>query len=455
MKGFRRAGHDTLLGLAVLVYVVTSFYLVEYLHQSYSRDVAAERSHYLSQQLALVRSRLEATLTAEIFQANGLTSYVFVTPDSTPKEWLPLAKQIVLNAPHVRNIALAPDNIVQFVYPLAGNEQALGLDYSEHPNQLRTVNLARNSKKIFVAGPLTLVQGGTALIARMPIFSDPPKNSQYWGVCSVVLDWESLLEDAGAFEFPLGVQLAMRGVDGTGSLGAVFLGDKETFHEPMLTENVHLMSGSWLMALKANDSSLVTSAGVKYHLIRLCGYSVALVLLISMLLMYKAYRNAQRYSFEDVLTKLANRRQVQEVLERLLNRHCRFAIINIDMNNFKLVNDSFGHAVGDELLREVSHRLAGSSRSYDTVARVGGDEFLLVLPRVSKQTDLAQICDKIRHQVCDTPFEYRGMKLHISLSIGYAIYPEDGADMEELLHRADSAMYKDKHHVPPRQTLAS
>lgn len=455
MKGFRRAGYDTILGLAVLVYVVTSFYLVEYLHQSYSRDTAAERTHYLSQQLALVRSRIEATLTAEVFLANGLASYVYVTPDSTPKDWQPIAENIIRNAPHIRNIALAPDNVVQFVYPLAGNEQALGLDYQTHLNQLRTVNLARNSKKIFVAGPLTLVQGGTAIIARMPIFSDPPKNSQYWGVCSVVLDWDALLEDAGVFNFADGIQLAMRGVDGTGGVGAVFYGDRETFHQPLLTENVHLMSGSWLMALKIADHSLSSAVGLKYQLIRICGYSVALVLLLSMLLMFKAYRSAQRYSFEDVLTKLANRRRVQDVLARLIRRRCRFAIVNIDLNNFKLVNDSFGHAVGDELLREVARRLEGSSRSYDTVARVGGDEFLLVLPRVTKQTDLAHICQKIRHQVCDTQFEYRGMKLHISLSIGYAIYPEDGEDIEELLHRADSAMYEDKHHMPPRQTLAS
>lgn len=445
MKGFRRAGIDVLLGLCILGYAVVSFYLVEYLQRSYSRDITDERTHYLSQQLALVRSRIEAMLTSEIFLASGLTSYLTVTPHSTAEEWQPIAEQIVSNAPHIRNVAIAPNNVVQFIYPLEGNQQALGLDYLEHPQQLRTVNVARQTRKIFVAGPLTLIQGGMGVIARMPIFANPPMNTEYWGVCSVVLDWDALLADAGVNDFPDGIQLAMRGVDGTGELGSVFYGQAATFQRPLLTENVHLMSGNWQLALKADKGAFAAASWLKNQLIRICGYLMALVLFFSMVLMFKAYRNAQRYSFEDVLTKLSNRRRVQEVLTHLIRRRCRFAIINIDLNHFKQVNDSFGHIVGDALLREVAQRLQGSSRSYDTVARVGGDEFLLVLPRVSRLSDLNIICQKIRHQVCDTPFEHQEIKLRISLSIGFAIYPEDGDDIEQLLHYADRAMYDDKH----------
>lgn len=445
MIGFRRAGLDTLLGLCVLGYAVISFYLVEYLQQSYSRDITTERTQYLSQQLALVRSRIEAILTSEIFLASGLTSYLTVMPNSTAHEWRPIAEQIVSSAPHIRNIAIAPDNVVQFIYPLEGNQQALGMDYLEHPQQLRTVNVARQTQKIFVAGPLTLVQGGMGVIARMPIFANPPMNTEYWGTCSVVLDWDKLLADAGIHDFPQGIQVAMRGVDGTGELGAVFYGQANTFQRPILTENVHLMSGSWQLALKADADAFSPPSWLRNHLIRICGYLLAIALFLTMVLMFKAYRNAQRYSFEDVLTKLANRRRVQEVLQHLLRRKCRFAILNIDLNHFKQVNDNFGHIVGDALLREVAQRLQGSSRSYDTVARVGGDEFLLVLPRVSRLHDLNTICQKIRQQVADIPFAYQGIKLHISLSIGFAIYPDDGEDIEELLHGADRAMYDDKH----------
>ncbi|MCH1919527.1 sensor domain-containing diguanylate cyclase [Shewanella sp. A3A] len=445
MKGFRRAGLEALLGLCVLGYATISFYLVEYLQHSYSRDITAERTHYLSQQLALVRSRIEAMLTSEVFLATGLTSYLTVMPHSSADEWRPLAEQIVANAPHIRNIAIAPNNVVQFIYPLAGNQQALGLDYLEHPQQLRTVNIARQTKKIFVAGPLTLVQGGMGVIARLPIFVNPPMNTEYWGICSVVLDWDALLADAGVHDFPQGIQLAMRGVDGTGELGAVFYGQATTFQQPMLTENVHLMSGTWQLALKADKDAFAASSWLKNQLIRICGYLVALVLLLSLLIMFKAYRNAQRYSFEDVLTKLSNRRRVKQVLLHLIRRKCRFAILNIDLNHFKQVNDGFGHIVGDALLHEVAQRLQGSSRSYDTVARIGGDEFLLVLPRVSRLNDLHIITQKIRHQVGDIPFEYQDIKLRISLSIGFAIYPDDGEDIEQLLHHADRAMYDDKH----------
>ncbi|KFZ37685.1 hypothetical protein HR45_09710 [Shewanella mangrovi] len=451
MKSLRRAGADVLFGLFVVAYMVTAFYLVEYLQRSYSRDVAAERTHYLSQQLALVRSRLEGMVTSEIFLANGLVSYIFVSPDSTPEQWQPLAKQIAASAPHIRNIAVAPNNVVSFVFPKVGNEKALGLDYDDHPHQLRTIEQARKAKRIFVAGPLELVQGGMGVIARMPIFTDPPENTRYWGVASVVLDWSSLVLDAGALDFPEGIQLAMRGVDGTGEHGTVFYGSLDTFQAPLVTENVHLISGNWQLAIKADDAAISSFSGSNYQVLRISGYSVALLVFISIVVMLNAYRNAQRYSYEDVLTKLGNRRRIIQVLERLIRRHSKFAIVNIDLNEFKMVNDSFGHPVGDALLIEVARRLESSLRSYDTIARVGGDEFLLVLPRVTRRHDLDIIGEKIREQVCSTPFEYKGLSLPVSLSIGFSAYPEDGEDMEELLHRADSAMYQDKHRHHRRQ----
>ncbi|QSX33907.1 sensor domain-containing diguanylate cyclase [Shewanella avicenniae] len=444
MKSLRRAGADLLFGVFVVVYISTAFYLVEYLQKSYSRDVVAERTYSLTQQLALVRSRLEAMVTSEIFRTTGIVSYIAVAPNSSAQQWLPMAEQLLANAPHIRNIAVAPNNVVSFVYPQAGNEQAFGLDYRQYPNQLRTVEVARQTKQIFVAGPLALVQGGMGVIARMPIFTDPPQNSQYWGVASVVLDWEQLLEDSGALAFPAGVQLAIRGVDGTGDLGPVFYGKLDTFRTPLLTENISMISGRWTIAIKADESQLV-ALGTKYQLVRLFGYSLSVLIFISIMVVLNAYRNAQRYSYQDVLTKLGNRRFITQVLKKLISRRSRFAIINIDLNQFKMVNDSFGHPVGDALLVEVAHRLESSLRSYDALARVGGDEFLLVLPRITRQQDLQAIVDKIREQVCGTPFEHQGVTLVVSLSIGVAIYPDDGEDLEELFHRADSAMYQDKH----------
>ncbi|CAM5224412.1 CHASE domain-containing protein [Alishewanella longhuensis] len=126
-----------------------------------------------------------------------MATIITVNPLSGPQEWEKLAETLFLKASSIRNIAIAPNNIVSFVYPLAGNEAVLGLDYRSLPEQFLTVELARQRQEIFIAGPLTLLQGGNAVIARMPVFTDPPINNQYWGTCSVVVDIDKLFELAG------------------------------------------------------------------------------------------------------------------------------------------------------------------------------------------------------------------------------------------------------------------
>ncbi|NMV06081.1 CHASE domain-containing protein, partial [Vibrio parahaemolyticus] len=96
------------------------------------------------------------------------------------------------------------------VYPLEGNEKAIGLDFRTVPNQYRTVQIAKQQKKVYVAGPLELVQGGTALIARYPIFTDIPNNEEYWGGLSVVIDYDKLIEKSDLNTLQ-GVDIALTG----------------------------------------------------------------------------------------------------------------------------------------------------------------------------------------------------------------------------------------------------
>ncbi|MDF0533342.1 diguanylate cyclase [Shewanella sp. A32] len=430
-------------GLVALLYFAATYEIVEYLQHSYSRDIADDRADDLSRQLALVRYRLEASVTSEIFEANALAAYIAVSPQSSAHQWLPLAENIRRKAHHIRNIGVAPNDVISFVYPRQGNEKALGLDFRLHPEQWRTVEIAKNNGKIFVAGPLTLVQGGEAIIARIPIFSDPPNNKNYWGVCSVALDWNRLLHDAGSDSFPDDVELAIRGVDGQGELGAVFYGDPQVFTQPLRTETVNLVSGTWQLAIKeiAHDSLEIW---FKSNLVRLLGYTLSVVLFISVILLLNTYRNAHRYSYEDVLTKIGNRRRAMQMLQKLHKHGSHFCIFNIDLNNFKQINDNFGHVAGDALLVEIARRLESVLRGSDLVARIGGDEFLVILPRISAIENIQAVQDKIHAEVCVPTFVWHGITLPIQLSMGYACFPEAAQTIEDLLHNADRAMYADK-----------
>jgi len=119
------------------------------------------------------------------------------------------------------------------------------------------------------------------------------------------------------------------------------------------------------------------------------------------------------------------------------------AVMFVDLDKFKPVNDNFGHRIGDDLLRMVAQRLAASVRKEDTVARAGGDEFIVVLSEIAKRDDAAIIGRKILEQLSQS-FHINRYELNISCSIGISVYPDDGKDMETLKVNADIAMYQAK-----------
>ncbi|GAB4400992.1 MAG: hypothetical protein OHK0048_16860 [Rhodoferax sp.] len=150
----------------------------------------------------------------------------------------------------------------------------------------------------------------------------------------------------------------------------------------------------------------------------------------------------------DALTELPNRLLVKDRFEQSVAQAkrsgARVALVFVDLDRFKAVNDSYGHPVGDALLHEVAQRLRGCVRASDTVGRQGGDEFLLVLPGLTELAVVQRVGDAVLSRLAQ-PFVVEGVQAEISASLGAAIYPDDGADFETLLRKADLAVYHVKH----------
>jgi diguanylate cyclase (GGDEF)-like protein/PAS domain S-box-containing protein len=161
----------------------------------------------------------------------------------------------------------------------------------------------------------------------------------------------------------------------------------------------------------------------------------------------------EQRAHHDQLTGLPNRYVLNDRLDEAIS-HARehggsFALVFVDVNHFKQINDFLGHDVGDELLRLVAARLAHCVRSHDTVSRVGGDEFVLLLPNMPTQFDVVSV----RQRVSDAlkrPVLLQGRRIEFSCSIGVSVYPTDGCDRASLFRSADIEMYRNKSARNPR-----
>ena len=161
----------------------------------------------------------------------------------------------------------------------------------------------------------------------------------------------------------------------------------------------------------------------------------------------RAEETIRKLAYHDALTGLPNRVLFADRLNRAMARAHRsrkkFVVMSLDLDHFKDINDTLGHAVGDQLLFSVGKRLTGLLRQEDTVSRMGGDEFFLLLPEVNRAQDAATIAQKVL-KAFQEPFVLDDQEISITTSIGVAIYPDEGEDVTTLLRNADVALYQAK-----------
>lgn len=431
--------------LACLLYLVTTILLLESFLSSYQEKINSEAKQDFSEEFLLVRANIESALFSDAFIANGLVTVLSVNKSIALENFQAFAKALIQNGHYIRNIGISEGYTITRIYPYKGNEKAIGFDFRTKPDQFETVERARSIKSVVLAGPLELVQGGQAIIARYPVFEDYPVNSAYWGGVSIVLNVEKLFEEAGLYKLIDKYDVALKGLDGTGESGPVFIGNEAVFNEADITSVIEIPGGSWIMAGNSEDapSSTFLDGLIIY---RVMGYSIIVLVLLSIVLLYRSYNLAHIASMVDELTGLHNRRFALILLERFTNKQKKvpFAIISIDLNGFKSINDNYGHQAGDFILTRVANIISDKVRQTDVCCRLGGDEFLILLPRVRHKAEVESIISKLKTAVDEQSFKFEQHSLNLSLSAGYALFPFDSDDMDELVHKSDMMMYEDK-----------
>ncbi|MGK2953958.1 MAG: diguanylate cyclase [Thiobacillus sp.] len=415
----------------------------------------AERA-VLQAEAATVRARLESELNATLSLSLGLSTFVLSRPGFTQDELAQVAAPLIHLQPAIRSVAMAPDNVIRFVYPLAGNEKAVGLRFLDNPGQRDAVLRLMREQRPVIAGPIELVQGGQGIINRIPIvFTRPDGSPHYWGLASVAVDPRPIFERAGLHADGAldGIRYALRGKDGLGAQGEVFLGDAALFNDrEAVLMDVIIPGGSWQLAARAQASA----TGHGWWMQGLLGLLAAVA---GALVAYSlsAHQRIRSMALHDPLTGLANRHQFnlrgQDMFALAKRSRRPLSLLNIDINDFKTINDTYGHAAGDAVLVQVAHTLRSCCRESDLLARVGGDEFVVLLPDTLMGPSLNALLDRLRNAI-DVVLPGTDTSIRLRVSIGVATCDDTTPTLDALMHQADEAMYRAKGDDPQRRQAA-
>lgn len=558
-----------------------------------------------------IRSRLESSVNGNIQLVRGLIATIETEPDMQQQRFGELARGVFSEGSLLRNIAAAPELVVAMVYPLKGNEKAIGLDYRANDKQRSSVMRAVASGEMVLAGPVDLVQGGRGLIGRFPVMTASDDGNRFWGVVSAVIDVDRLYRDSGLSSPTLDIDVAIVGRDGRGRDGAHFFGDPAIFDNSPVEMSVSLPGGSWRMAAipKGGWPATPRNAWQVRILIALGGMMIVAPMIVAGRLMaerqanfralrqrkdqlqelshrlrialdtsmigvweldadsgkllwdsrmrelygvgssmhevYEDWRNtlhpedlaraeaefdaalatgeayntefrirlpaggvrhiraigstyigtngsrkivgvnwdvtadvetratlseakrlaeahsaeleAARHRMEfnalhDPLTGLPNRRFLDQILldrSRRVEAGAKISIFHIDLDRFKQINDTMGHAAGDEILKHAASLLRDNARLDDFVARIGGDEFVIIRASDGADEDAAMASRVI--EAMSVPVRYEDQECRIGVSIGIAAQTDATDDLSQVLVNADIALYEAKRRGRNRQ----
>ncbi len=417
--------------------------------QQQQKNIEVER-YQLLQQVSHHAASLEATIRTAVVVSESLRNEIILHPQQPLAELESRVDLLLKDYPLFRHIALAPDLVIRYVYPRAGNEAALGVNYRLIPEQYAAIEKAIALGGPLLAGPVKLVQGGSGLILRVPVFTG---DKQLWGVIAAVIPLERLLQQTQLEQFREDYYLGLSGRDGNIHHTELFWGDPVLQGLPSVYANIRLPNGQWRLhafpkqrlPLLAGLPPLFLPVGLLLTLILTVGLYV--LLRLSQERQQALQTVAWQASF-DPLTGLANRAvllgQLELMLKQARAQGGQLAVLSLDLDEFKQVNESLGHPVGDQLLQLVADRLLEQLTGPELVARSGGDEFVLVVPEHGPPELVEQFCQTLLNAF-HAPFMVNSTPLSISTSIGVAMYPNDGLLAIDLLKHADRAMYAAKH----------
>ncbi|MDD4701119.1 MAG: sensor domain-containing diguanylate cyclase [Desulfovibrio sp.] len=405
------------------------------------------RTAELRSVFTLQKEKLASVLTKIFYKTQTLATLVIAKNGKI--EGFEQVAAALLDDPCIQVMVIAPQGVVSHAYPLQGNEAVLGKDLLAHSYGSQEAIKTRHSSNIVMAGPIPLITGGSGLVGRLSVYiKDQNGARQFWGLVSIALHFPEVLKDAEMElldDLGLHYQIWRTNPDnGARQLIAVGTTPEEK-GAPYLEMPMQILNAQWVFKLSEKWAWYQRTETWLY-----VSCSLLFSLLFAMLVQRShditlAHKRLEEIVYFDYLTGIFNRRGLFKNLSTRIKNDPdkKFSLYYLDLNNFKPINDNYGHKAGDLVLQHVAAIMSKYAPKPHTFARIGGDEFVLILP---EEIDAAQAQDALENtrQALSKGLPDEGIFDPITFSTGVAVYPDDGSDLDGLFVRADQAMYRDK-----------
>lgn len=393
------------------------------------------------QKLVAVSDSIQTELNESLQYADFFDVIISKDTEISKNTIYDYAKLILQQNKNIDSIQLAPKGIVSMIYPLKGNEAAIGHDLLKDTERKEYVEKAIEKRASVTQGPVKAKQGGYLVFNRKAIFVTENGKEQFWGLSIIAMNFDKLMEKYQKNLKNEKYLFALRANKGDKEQ-EILWGDYEIFNENAVVKTILLPDNEWEMAIYPKNGWSSNSKSLRN--LNNFFYAVALLAFLLIYLCANFYQDKIEETKKEVLTGTLNKSALKAfVRKKLSQKDKKHGMILLDLNNFKDINDKFGHPVGDAVLIEVSKRISAMLRKTDRVSRFGGDEYIIFLSNIKNEDIVKQILQRTIEHVA-LPMVIDGLELKICISAGYAIYPDDGKTFDELYKIADEKMYECK-----------
>lgn len=342
----------------------------------------------------------------------------------------------------VTSASFVPGGVVEYVYPYEEHKNYIGHNDLKDPLTADDASLAIKQNDIVFSGPYDFVSEKTNIIARNPVFLETENGFDFWGFVTITLDISTLMDSVSISSIEdLGYKFSIQSLYRNSKI--VILQSENYDASLQKQKEVKFGNNSWAIGVynETQTQYIVISMLILTSFLGLLSFFI-----YSSAKRIEERQNEMKLQLDiDPLTKVYNRRMFDFYSQTFITslETNGVTLLYLDLNDFKPVNDFYGHEIGDKLLVLFTKRLRENLKKDDLIIRMGGDEFAIIINESLSKSDIGIIINRLKC-VGKEPYSIEDYSLQISVSIGHAVYPTEGSSLRELLIIADQKMYFDK-----------